>query len=204
MKKYLFIALASIFALASCDNKETKTPNPGETNSYAIDATSSTTWTYFSLTEGKKVGTGEETETDNATWAARKDWDFAVNRYHVRTNSGKATSAGAQGGVYICPESNSFASIAKVPEDAVFAIDKAITSSGMGGETTVVKSEATVILFKKNADGSSVMPPVYLYAPVCIIRSADGSRYFKVFFTQYKSAENVTGMVEFDMAEIYK
>lgn len=72
----------------------------------------------------------------------------------------------------------------------------------MGGTTTTVKSEATVIRFKTNADGSLVMPPVYLQAPVYLFRSADGEKTYKVLFTQYKNDESESGHVQFDWKQI--
>ena len=173
-----------------------------ETSESYIDATSRTTWNYFSLSENKVVGTGEETDADNAEWFARNDWDFAVNRYNVRTNSGDATSIGSKGGVHTMDSSVSFNSVSSVPSDADFIADVAVTSSGMSGTTTSVKSEASVILFKKNEDGSSIMPPVYLQAPVYLIRTADGNHVYKVQFTQYVDENSVTGHVMFDSAQL--
>ena len=49
-------------------------------------------------------GTGAESEADNAAWAARTDWDLAVCRYNIRTNSGTSSSTGANGGVYTISE----------------------------------------------------------------------------------------------------
>ena len=72
----------------------------------------------------------------------------------------------------------------------------------MGGKTTMVKSNATVILFKKNNDGSMIMPPVYLQAPVYIFRTADGKDYYKLQFTQYQNENKVTGHVKFYSAKI--
>ena len=48
--------------------------------------------------------TGAESEADNAAWAARTDWDMAVCRYNIRTNSGTSSSTGANGGVYTISE----------------------------------------------------------------------------------------------------
>jgi len=196
-KSILIIATLASLALLSCN----KTEQPGgETSEAYIDATSKTTWTYFSLSEGKVTGTGEENETDNAIWATRTDWDFAVCRYNVRTNSGKATSVGAKGGVYVSSES--FDELKSVPKGATFEADDVVTSSGMSGTTSVVQSSATVITFMTNDDGSKVMPPVYLKAPVYIFRSADGKKHFKVEFTQYQNEDKVTGHVKFKFAGI--
>lgn len=191
-----------ILGFSSCSKDDSTEQPPAETNETYIDATSKTTWHYFSLAENKVVGTGEENATDNAAWAARKDWDVAVNRYLVRTNSGAATSVSAQGGVYTFGASTTFNSVTAIPDGATFAADEAVTSEGMGGSTTVVQSVAAVILFKKNEDGSTIMPPVYLQAPVYIFRTADGTEHYKVQFTQYQDENKVTGHVKFYSAKI--
>ena len=156
----------------------------------------------FSFAEGKVVGSGKEDETDNAAWAARTDWDIAINRYSIRTNSGEASSTGAKGGVYTFDSTVTFDSVAEVPAGATFSTDKAVTSEGMGGTTTTVKSEATVILFKTDAEGNKVMPPVYLQAPVYLFRSADGNHCYKVLFTQYQDENKESGHVIFSFAEV--
>lgn len=191
------IAAVATLTFAACE-KENKTSVKAE-EAY-IDATSKTTWTYFSLSEGKTVGTGEENDTDNAAWAARTDWDLAVCRYNVRTNSGAATSVNAKGGVYVSDKS--FSELKSVPKDAIFSEDEVVTSTGMGGTTAVVQSIATVIEFMTNEDGSKVMPPVYLKAPVYIFRTAGGSAYYKVEFTQYQDENKVTGHVRFNFAKL--
>jgi hypothetical protein len=203
MKKVFFLVLSLAAALfVSCSNDDE--PTMGETKEGYIEATSSTTWHYYSLSGNEIVGTGEETEEDNNSWFARTDWDFAVNRYSIRTNSGKATSVGAKGGVYTFDASKSFSSISSFPDGAVFTEDEVITSSGMGGATSIVKSKATVIIFKTNDDGSLVMPPIYLKAPVYLFRTADGNHYYKVEFTQYQNDKSVSGHVRFSLAEIIK
>lgn len=191
-----------ILGFTSCSKDDSTEQPQTETKEAYIDATSKTTWHYFSLAKNQVVGTGEENDTDNAAWAARKDWDVAVNRYLVRTNSGAATSVSAQGGVYIFEASATFNSVTAVPSGATFVADKSITSEGMGGTTTMVKSEATVILFKTNEDGSSIMPPVYLQAPVYIFRTADGKDNYKLQFTQYQDKNKATGHVKFYSAKI--
>ena len=198
MKKSILLIAAAVLAFAACNKNEE--PFSREAQEAYIDATSKTTWTYFSLSAGEVVGTGEENETDNAAWAARTDWDFAVCRYNVRTNSGKATSVGAKGGVYTSSET--FAALTSLPQDATFVADDVVTSRGMSGETSVVESLATVITFMTNEDGSKVMPPVYLKAPVYVFRTADGEKCYKVEFTQYQDENKVTGHVKFNFARL--
>ncbi|MDE7150230.1 MAG: HmuY family protein [Bacteroidales bacterium] len=201
MKRQMKTAAAVLLgclALVACKDKE---KDNKESAAAAIEATESGVWHYFSLTAGKEVGSGKESDSANTVWFARTDWDFAVNKYQIRTNSGEATSVGSKGGVYTFADGVSYAG-AVLPDGAEFAVDKAITSSGMGGETTVVKSEATVIVFKTNEDGSLVMPPVYLKAPVYAFRTADGLGYYKVEFTQYQNDAGESGHVEFNFVKM--
>lgn len=203
MKKIFLMLSIAMIAFSSCSKNDNNDQSLGETKETYIDATSKTTWNYYSLSENKVVGTGEENATDNAAWGARKDWDFAVCRYSIRTNSGAATTVNAQGGVHIFASSVTFASIKERPNLSIES-DVAITSSGMGGTTTsTVKSAATVIVFKTNEDGSMTMPPVYLQAPVYLFRTANGKDYYKVQFTQYKDENSVTGHVKFYSAQLH-
>lgn len=203
--KMIFSALfaVAILGFTSCSKEDKASQPPTETKETYIDATSKTTWHYFSLAENKIVGTGQENATDNQAWSARTDWDIAVNRYTLRTNSGASSSIGAQGGVHTFPAATTFGSVLSLPSDAVFVADKSVTSQGMGGATTtVVRSEAAVILFKMNDDGSTIMPPVYLQAPVYVFRTANGQDHYKVQFTQYQDENKATGHVKFYSAKI--
>lgn len=199
MRHTIITVAAAFAALASCTKPGTTDKEPVTESSY-IDATAKDVWQYWSFSQNKLVGSADDSA--NAEWFARNDWDIAISRYSIRTNSGVATTVGSQGGVYTFDASTAYADVTAVPEDAVFAQDKEVTSEGMGGTTTTVKSEATVIVFKQNSDGSLVMPPVYLQAPVYIFRSADGAHCYKVLFTQYQNSESVSGHVKFDWAEI--
>ena len=193
------------FALSSCSKPDDDNNNSSEdttVSEVSINATSSTAWNYYSFAEDKVVGSADESEENNAVWAARKDWDIAIRRYNIRTNSGEFTSVNAKGGVYTFDKNTSFASVSSLPNGARFVEDKIITSTGMGGSSSVIRSEATVILFKENEDGSLVMPPVYLPAPVYIFRTADGNHYYKVEFTQYKDENDVAGHVKFNRAKV--
>lgn len=201
MKKLIFTLAVVALALVSCDKKESDgkggATTPAETNSTYIDATSKTTWHYFSFADNKVVGTGEETTEDNAKWFARTDWDIAISTSQVRTNSGDATTAGAKGGVAIT-SGVILADITSIPTSESFKIDKKITSTGMGGvATTKIYSEATVIQLKKDAEGNTIMPPVFLKSPVYVFRAANGTAHYKLEFTQYQNAEKKSGHVKF-------
>lgn len=199
---YFFLAVFLI-AFASCDKENEQPQGAGDTQSYEIDATSRTTWHYFSFKNKKVVGTGEETKADNDKWFARTDWDIAVCRYKVRTNSGTSTTAGAKGGLYTCPADVSYASVDKLPNSPLFVADKMVTSKGHGGTVTISHSTAKVTQFKTKEDGSMLMPPVYYASPVYIFKTADGKENYKVNFTQYINEKGVTGHVKFDYATLH-
>jgi hypothetical protein len=223
METRLFLTAAILsLSLVSCDKGGDDPILPGATTEGYIDATASTTWHYYSFSEKKVVGSADESAENNAVWAARTDWDIAVRRYNIRTNSGASTTTGAQGGVYVFDADDTdefgnvdvttaFASVLNVPA-AAFAADRAFPSDMMtggttGGTSTVVRSEAVVVQVWRNgnaATGGYVMPADYRSAPVCVFRSADGGNYYKVQFTQYKNDEAVTGHVKFYAAQIYK
>lgn len=200
MKNLFLILPITLVALFSCSKEET--PTVSDPLEAYINASENATWNYYSLSTNKLVGSAKEAPTENSEWFARTDWDIAINKYNIRTNSGAATSVAAQGGVYTCGPELSFSSIEEIPQGAAFASDMAITTSAMGGDVTTIRSEATVINFKTADDGSMIMPPVYLPAPIYIFRSADGNSHYKVQFTQYLDQNKTSGHVKFLVIQI--
>ncbi len=208
MKQTILILLVGLTLLTSCDKDEKNEPTKEKPSAFTgatamIDATSYTDWNYYSLSEKKLVGKGAEDSLTNQAWFARNDWDFAVKRYEVRTNSGAASSINSQGGVYTFADGIDFHSATALPAGASFEVDQAVTEAVMaGGEKTTIKSKAQVVLLKKNDDGSFVMPPVFLPSPLYAFRSADGQKVYKLTFTQYKDEEGTSGKVKFGFEEI--
>ncbi|GHV08919.1 hypothetical protein FACS1894160_4010 [Bacteroidia bacterium] len=210
MKRMLYFlcvaALTSVFV--SCSKDDEEDPQPGETHESYINANVSTTWNYYSFAEDKVVGTADESAESNAVWAARKDWDIAVQRYHIRTNSGEFTTVGARGGVFTCDSAATFSSILKVPSDAQFVEDKVTSYPSMGGSTvTRIQSKAIVVGMKEEWNEEkkqwvTMMPPIYLQRPVYIFRTADGNNYYKVLFTQYVNEDAAAGHVKFNLSKI--
>ena len=96
----IITAIAVSLIAISCTKQGNPSADPAKEG--YVDATSKTTWTYFSLSKGEVIGTGAESEADNAAWAARTDWDLAVCRYNIRTNSGTSSSTGATMSGVIC------------------------------------------------------------------------------------------------------
>ena len=110
------INLLTIFAvltvLVSCNMTGDKSvPNVSE--DITIHGLSSEYWTYFSFEKGEVVGTGKfDDDADDAAWAGRKDWDFAICGDRMKTNSG--TSGKGMGGVQKNTTHN-FATLEKAP-----------------------------------------------------------------------------------------
>ncbi len=198
----LFLTLA-LFLVVSCSKDDDSEPTTGETKTVNIDASSDSTWHYFSFSEQQFIGSGTEDPATNEEWFARDDWDIAIMRYYVRTNSGEATTIGSQGGVYTCDEDMEFDTLEEIPAGATFETDQTVTQSSHGTTYDIVLSSAQVIQFQLNPDGSLVMPPVYLPSPVYIFKTADGEDTYKVNFTQYINADGQSGHVEFESAQLY-
>lgn len=199
MKKFLaLLSAVALFGFVGCsDDDETTTGNKDLT----IDASSKTTWYYFSMKNRRVIGSGEATEADDAKWFARKDWDFAVKRYNIRTNSGTSTSKGAQGGVYTCDANQTYDALTAVPAGATFAKDEVHSDRGMDGTVVQSRSEAVVAVMKFE-NGRPVMPPVWLAAPVYIFKSADGKEAYKLKFTNYTNEAGKGGYPQFKLEKL--
>lgn len=198
----LTVILFSILIL-SCSKDEKKSEQGTIYESY-IDATSAQMWIYFSFSNNRVVGEGDDTQESLDLWSNRGDWDIALRRYNIKTNSGLSTKIGAEGGVYTYDSKTEFTSINKTPSSASYEVDKEIITVGMGGESRIVMSSAVSVLFKKDSDGQMIMPPVYIKPPVYLFRDATGERFYKVEFIQYLDNSNKTGHIKFKWQEIFK
>lgn len=202
MKKIFALMMSAGLLVAGCGKSDGDgKPFVGQTMEAGVDASQNGVWHYFSFKTGEFIGMGQESNADNIKWRDSKEWDMAVCRYNLRFNGGASTAVGAEGGVYTCPEGVGFESVTSAAGLA-FELDGQVTSEDMNGSQTVVRSQAVVVEFKRGEDGSMIMPPVYLKAPVYVVRTADGSSCYKVEFTQYKDADGVSGKVEFRYAEV--
>ena len=130
MRKILSLSVMTIVLMASCSSNNDP-ESMGDTKESSINATSYTTWYYYSFVNDTVVGKGEETTADNALWAKRADWDFAVCRYSVKTNSGSSTSVNAVGGVYTFASTEVFSNILSLPDNIQFVVDSTTVTRGM-------------------------------------------------------------------------
>ncbi len=221
MKTRFFLLATTILAISftSCNDDDPASTPPGNTKEAFIDAGSETIWQYYSFAENKIVGSAEGNAENDAAWAKRKDWDIAIRRMYIRTNSGTSTTVAANGGVFTFDINNtdklgniipvtSFASIQNIPDNVSITPDTVVTYGGHGGNITTSQSNAIVVAMEKKIDETTkeivtAMPPIYRKMPVYIFRSADGSNYYKVEFTQYKDENNKSGQDKFNYAQIY-
>lgn len=70
-----------------------------EDKEYTIEGINDTEWTYFSFDTGCVVGQSTFLSAEeDAEWAGRSDWDFAICGNRLKTNGGDSGSG--LGGVY--------------------------------------------------------------------------------------------------------
>lgn len=115
MRKIIRIisVLAAIASACSCRTSEESLPNISA--ELTIHGMSDDHWTYFSFEKGEVVGTGKfDDDADDAAWAQRKDWDFAICGDYMKTNSGD--SGIGKGGVQKDNEHN-YATLTTAPTE---------------------------------------------------------------------------------------
>lgn len=96
----------------SCKNEELREPNVSA--ELTINGLSDSLWTYFSFEKGAVVGSSRYySESDDAEWAKRTDWDFAICGDFLKTNSGD--SGNGSGGVQR-NTTDTFATLETAPE----------------------------------------------------------------------------------------
>ncbi len=169
----LLTIVAAMFATSACKNNNepdgsTDKPTDGVIE---LDATDKNTWHYYNL-EGKLVGSANDTEIP--TWDARKDWDFAIQRYAIRTKVG----------IYTFDSDFDYASIKEVPNNAEFIAD-AYRNIGMPSKRQKVSNAVVAIM--------SGMPPVWTPAAHYAVLSADESKAAKINFLSYQKVVEVDG-----------
>ena len=168
--------------------------DPVKVNTMSVDATSMTTWHYISSKDNKVIGTGEQ-NTDDAAWEKRTDWDFAIQRFKVKTNSG--TSGEGKSGLYTFGKDIKFDAITSLAANTEYTVDTKIEVPQMDGSTISESKSLAVVSVMQGG-----MPPTWMKSPIYAIRSADGESVYKIEFTQYKNDKGKSGYVKYNIAEI--
>ncbi|WP_410879358.1 HmuY family protein [Myroides sp. DW712] len=156
----------------------------------------------------------------------RLDWDIAFNRFNIRTNSG--LSGHGKGGAYDMGlvSYESITSIAQIPSHAVFVTDTLVNIT-MSQEQWILESsktgntdpwfdpnsgpkqmKSTANLVLANALRFSGPPPSYQPSyHVYIIRSAEGTRFFKLLIISWYDPEleigESGGLISYKCDEIF-
>ena len=191
----------------------------GDYKNGVLNATDQDNWHYYSIIEDEfvLVGKSDDYDVTDSDWTEdplgnplpdikkhtyyphtdikeRMDWDFAICRREVRTNSG--TSGVGNGGLYTFDDGTDYNSIISLPSEVVF-VEDAITESPSMSNIEVWKSISTAVVTDMNG-----MPPTYLQPPIYAIRSADGESIYALDFIRYQNAMGVTGYVSFQLKKI--
>lgn len=118
MRKYIYILAVLMATACGSDNKE-PSPKENEVNT-TISGITDDKWTYFSFSKGETVGQSAfANDEEDAVWAKRSDWDFAICGDYLKTNGG--TSGNGKGAVQRITDTN-FDLLDKVPSDG-FLVD---------------------------------------------------------------------------------
>lgn len=227
-KRFAILTLLSLLFVVSCakiseDDLYQNGSNleAGEFSDGTLNATDYNQWHYFSFSENKTLVSIEDESVENGTediysdgelYATvarydcsvpesvkeRTDWDIAICRYKVRTNSG--TSGVGQGGLYTFADGVTVSSIGTLSLDDIdFTEDEVTQSSGM----TEVKYES---ISTASVAWWDTMPPVYYQPPLYLFRSGDGESYYAVQFTSYEGVDDkgqtASGYVSFEITEM--
>ena len=116
MKKIsIYITAAVAILCCACVRGGGDAPTAVSAEEMTISGLEEGKWTYFSLAKGEPVGTSTFlSEEEDALWAARTDWDFAICGEYLRTNSG--TSGKGSGGILRDTEHN-FQTLKEAPSE---------------------------------------------------------------------------------------
>jgi len=184
MKKSLFLLIAFAGVMAGCQKENNSQPIVSQT--FEVNSSSSTTWTYFSFAKNDTVVVADP---ENSL-----EWDLAFQRYRIRTNGGKSGSgAGSAANSYQKGEAG-FDALKVVSDTVTFTDDDSIEIAVQQGYATYIVNPELYTWFSIElaAQGTQIVPSDYVY----IVRTADG-KYAKVWFKSYYSTLNVSGYVTF-------
>ena len=111
----LYITLAATILFCSCIRGGGNAPETVSAGEVTISGLEDGKWTYFSISKGETVGTSTFlSEEEDALWAERTDWDFAICGDYLKTNSG--TSGKGSGGILRDTEHN-FQTLREAPSE---------------------------------------------------------------------------------------
>jgi hypothetical protein len=184
MKKIIFLVFSTAILFAAC--KKNNSGQPIEAQEFTVNATSSTTWKYFSFEKNDTV-----TVADPSTSTG---WDLAFQRYRIRTNGGRSGGGlGSAANSYKKLQAG-FDSLTVVPDTATFAVDDSVEIAVQQGYAKYVLNPRLYSWFTMEFTntGTQIVPADYTY----IVKTATG-KYAKVWIRSYYSPLNASGYVTF-------
>ena len=114
MKKIITIISAAILLAGCTEGTGGYTGTPPVSGEITVSGLSDDKWTYFSFEKGETVGTSTfASDEEDAQWAERTDWDFAICGDYLKTNGG--ASGKGLGGLLRDTE-HKFATLETAPE----------------------------------------------------------------------------------------
>jgi len=190
MKKQLLLLVCCVclgfFGCDDDDDSPSSTPVDSESSSMLIDATNYSRWVYFSFEAGDTIQVSDPSTS--------KEWDLALMRSNLRTNSG--TSGNALGGVYNAGTVG-MSSILQAPESG-YVVDDSIEV--YDHDTHSYKNVAgSLALAGWLSMDMSAMPPTVTYTDsIYVIKTAKGN-YAKIHVTDYYGGDGTaSAMIAFD------
>ncbi len=121
-KIFLFVCiLLTVCVLTSCNNQNGSERVPVVRDELTISGLEDGKWVYFSIESGSVVGSSAFlSEEEDAIWAKRSDWDFAICGDYLKTNGG--ASGSGRGGI-LRDETHNFQTLKEAPSEG-YLIDK--------------------------------------------------------------------------------
>ena len=147
-------------------------------------------WNYFSFSKGEFLDITDEEAM------ASSEWDFAIDRFYIRTNSG--TSGNGKGGA-LDTKKTKFSDVATISIDG-YKVDKECRlMTDMGKFEQVSASPAYVCEETEGAWYSSAAggKDASMNNNIFVIKTADGNNYAKVVMKSYES-ERMQGKITFE------
>lgn len=109
----LSAAVATALVFTSCNGSGNR--EPAVSDEITISGLEDGKWTYFSVESGEVVGTSTFlSDEEDALWAKRGDWDFAICGDYLKTNGG---TSGEGAGAIQRDESHNFTTLKEAPDE---------------------------------------------------------------------------------------
>jgi hypothetical protein len=184
MKKIIYLSIIFFGVITACEKSADN--NPVQQQEFVINATSSSTWKYFSFSKNDTVTIADP--------ASSTDWDLAFQRYRIRTNGGiDGPGSGSAANSYKKQQAG-FDLLRVVPDTTTFVVDTTVEIAVQQGYANYNINPALYSWFgiELGANGTQIVPTDNIY----FIRSATG-KYAKVWFKSYYNNSNTSGYVTF-------